>query len=113
MAAREKGYMLRTMTPLRACEEDGLDLRENLREFAQAVTMCREIEKEFKLEEGSLDFLLPGNFATSTMGEEVESAEVQAAPDGEKKTQPKKGAYAAHQLRSFLNQSREAANAGT
>jgi hypothetical protein len=90
MNARALGYALRTMTPQRACEEDGLDLRENLREFAQAVKMCREIETEFELEEGTLDFLLSGKFVTATMGEEAEAAEVQTNPDGEEETQPKK-----------------------
>lgn len=102
MAAREKGYALRTMTPQRACEEDGLDLRENLREFAQAVTMCREIEEEFELEEGTLDFLISGNYRTAMMGEEEESAEQQTSPDGERATQPK------NRLRGmFLNRVKE------
>ena len=109
MNARALGYALRTMTPQRACEEDGLDLRENLREFAQAVTMCREIETEFKLEDGTLDFLLSGKFVTATMGEETEAAEVQGSPDGEQKTQPSR--KPANRLARFLNRAREAANA--
>ena len=55
MAARETGYKLYTMTPQQACEEDGKDLRENLRQRAYAIKMSQEIEKEFKLEEGTLD----------------------------------------------------------
>ena len=62
---------MRSTTPQRVCEEDGLDCRENLREWAQAIRMCREIEKEFKLEEGELDFLLEGRFLTTSSGEEV------------------------------------------
>ncbi len=58
MKARELGYALRTTTPMRECESDGLDLRENLREWGQSIKMCREIEAEMELPEGSLDFIL-------------------------------------------------------
>ena len=108
MHARALGYALRTMTPQRACEEDGLDLRENLREFAQAVQMCREIETEFKLEEGTLDFLLTGKYASATQGEETEAAEVQQNPDGEKATQPKSRLDRLEAL--FLNRVKEPQN---
>jgi hypothetical protein len=62
---------MRNTTPQRICEEDGLDLRENLREWAQAMQMAREIEKEFDLPEGSLDYLLEGGFLTSSSGEDI------------------------------------------
>jgi hypothetical protein len=106
MTAREKGYALRTTTPQRECESDGLDLRENLREWGQAVKMAREIEEEFELEEGTLDYLVSGNFSTATMGEEVEAEEVEANPAGEQETQPKKGEPKARRVGAFLNRLR-------
>lgn len=77
MNARAMGYALRTTTPQRECESDGLDLRENLREWAQAVKMAREIEEEFELEEGTLDYLISGNFNPAADGEKPE-AEVES-----------------------------------
>jgi hypothetical protein len=62
---------MRNTTPQRCCEEDGVDLRENLREWGEAVKMRQEVEKEFGLEEGELDFLLEGRFLTTSAGEEI------------------------------------------
>lgn len=104
MNAREKGFALRTMTPQRACEEDGLDLRENLREWAQAMQMCREIEKEFGLDEGDIDFLLTGRFLTTTENEVLGGeAGVKSAP---KQSAP----VPAGRLAKFLNRAKERHN---
>jgi hypothetical protein len=62
---------MRNTTPQRICEEDGVDLRENLREWAQAIRMARDMEKEFDLPEGELDYLLEGRFLTTSAGEEI------------------------------------------
>lgn len=104
MKARELGYALRTMTPLRACEEDGLDLRENLREWGQAIKMAREIEKEFSLEEGELDYLLSGRYTATTWNEVSEPQK--ETPEPEQRTQP------VNRIRElFLNRFKEHQNA--
>lgn len=72
MKARALGYAMRTTTPQRECESDGKDLRENLREWAQAIKMAREIESEFELEEGTLDYLITGKFSSALSGEPSE-----------------------------------------
>ena len=78
--ARILNLGMRNTTPQRCAEEDGLDLRENLREWGQAITMCREIEKEFKLDEGELDFLLQGQFSPASSVEEAEPDKAATEP---------------------------------
>lgn len=73
--ARAISLALRNTTPQRICEEDGLDLRENLREWGQAIQMAQEIEQEFGLEEGELEYLLSGNFTQASLGEQIEGQE--------------------------------------
>lgn len=85
MTAREKGYALRTTTPQRECESDGRDLRENLREWAQAEQMAREIEAEFGLEEGTLTF-----GPTENKAEETEPADEGGQDDQNENTKKKK-----------------------
>jgi capsid protein len=65
--ARRLGFEQRTLTPQQACEEDGKDLRENLRQWAEAIQLARQTVKEFKLEDGDLEFLLEGIVVSSSM----------------------------------------------
>jgi hypothetical protein len=106
MKARAMGYALRTTTPQRSCEEDGLDLRENLREWAQAIQMAREIEAEFDLEEGALDYLLSDKAisATSTPPDEPT-----ADPNGDPNSEDDKKTAPINRMRSLLNRLREKA----
>ena len=89
MRARALGYGPRTMTPLRACEEDGLDLRENLREWGQAIKMCREIEMEMGLEEGDLSYLISGTFDDAT-GSKAEPEAEETPQESDDEAEPKK-----------------------
>jgi hypothetical protein len=108
MKAREAGYMLRTTTPQRECESDGLDLRENLREWGQAMNMVQEIEKEFDLEEGSLDFLLSGRTMSTSGGDVIGSPEPEKEP--EPGVAPMPAAKAANRLARYLNRAKETPN---
>ena len=67
--ARELAFGQRTLTPQRACEQDGGDLRENLVEWGQAIKMARDIEVEMGLAEGELDYLLTGRFISTSGGD--------------------------------------------
>ena len=90
--ARKLGYALRTLTPQQACEEDGHDLGENLRQFAHALKLARDIEKEEGLEPGALDFILasPKEQITGTADNKpVPPAEGAAPRNG--KSAPKNG----------------------
>lgn len=82
MMARNMGYAMRTTTPQQGCESEGHDLRENLREWAQALQMAHEMEIEYKLKEGALDYLVAGRLNLVTMGEDP------ATPEGSAVTSP-------------------------
>lgn len=86
MNARQKAIALRSSSLQQCCEEDGKDLEENLRQFAESIKLMREIEIEFDLPEGSLDPLLEGKTVSSIAGEEIASPtpEVEAEPGDEK-----------------------------
>jgi capsid protein len=91
--ARRIGYELRTLTPQQACEEDGKDLRENLRQWAEALKLARDTVKEFKLEEGDLEFLLEGIVVSSSMTTE----------DAKNVDPAQKTKNAMNRMREFLN----------
>lgn len=69
--AREKNMMLRTLTPQQACEEDGLELRENLRQWAQALKIQLEEEKDAGLDPHTLDILFTGKAITTAAGADI------------------------------------------
>lgn len=71
MAAREKGYMLRTTTPQQASEEDGKDLRENLRQWGEAMKLVADTEKQYGLFAGTLMFLLSGKTISTSAGDDI------------------------------------------
>ena len=103
MTAREKGFALRTITPQQACEEDGVDFRRNIRQWGEATQTCREVEKEFGLEEGELDFLLSGRAITTTGGNIVSPPEPDVSdPDPDKPSKPAKGGGATNRA-AMLN----------
>ena len=106
MKAREMGYMLRTTTPQRECESDGLDLRENLREWGQAMNMIREIEAEFKLEEGALDFLLSGRVMSTTGGDVIGAPAPVAEPEPGEEAE-KVSVKPANRIARYLNKLKE------
>ncbi len=101
MKAREMGYQLRTLTPQQACEEDGKDLRDNLRQWGEAMKLVADAEKEFSLPEGSLGFLLSGKTVSTTAGDEIGAAE--AVPESASGESPDKQAHAAiNRIRKYL-----------
>ena len=103
MKARALGYAMRTTTPQRECESDGKDLRENLREWAQAIQMAREIENEFELEEGTLDYLITGKFASALSGEDTEEE-----PETRKDDLPPRNTVISNRMSEmFLNRMKE------
>lgn len=73
MNARVTGYMLRSISPQQACEEDGKDFHENLKQWADAIDLTREMEKEHGLKEGTLDILYSGKTVSTSAGDEVGS----------------------------------------
>lgn len=82
MKAREQGYALRTLTPQQACEEDGKDLRENIKQWAEATDIVRSVEKEHGLDAGTLDFMLLTKTVSTSAGDEIGAAPIQPeAPD--------------------------------
>lgn len=83
MAAREKGMMLRTLSPQRASEEDGTDSLENLREWAQYVKAARAMETEMELEPHSLDILFSGRALTTESGADITPATIKVAEEGD------------------------------
>jgi Phage portal protein, lambda family len=85
MQARSISLALRNTSPQRIAEEDGHDLRETLREWGQAVKICRQTEKEFGLEDGELDFLLEGRYLTTSAGEQVTDKPEQEPPPDDAK----------------------------
>lgn len=82
MTAREKSYMLRTGTPQQGCEQDGFDLRENLRQWAEFYKMRDEIAAEYKIEPTQLDILFSGRAVSSSAGAEI------GAPEADAEDQP-------------------------
>lgn len=98
MAAREKGYMCRTLTPQQACEEDGKDLRENLRQWGEAMSLVAAAEKEFGLEPETLTFLVSGKTISTSAGDDI------GAPAPVLEPQPGTNT---NRIREFLNQMRE------
>lgn len=96
--AREKSYKLRSGTPQQGCEEDGFDLRENLRQWAEFYQMRDQIAKEYKIEPTQLDILFTGKTVSTSAGAEI------AAPEADEEEQPvdeapKNGKSNGHHLR--------------
>lgn len=56
-AARQIGYGLRTLTPQQACEQDGVDLVDNLTQWGEALKHARDTEIKFGLPVGTLDYV--------------------------------------------------------
>lgn len=75
MAAREKGYLLKTTSPQQACEEDGRDLSEQLDQWGEAVKMARAAEIKHGLEDGELAYCIIGKTVSTTAGDEIASAQ--------------------------------------
>lgn len=82
MKARETAFMLRSCTPQQASAEDGTDLRENYRQWAQAIKIQREEEKKAGLPEGTIQILFSGRAISTSAGEEI------APPDPEVEEDP-------------------------
>ena len=101
--ARSVGFGLRTLTPQQACEEDGKDLLGNLRQWAQAEQLARQVEKEFGLEEGALEFLMDSRIVSTSGGEEVATQQQDATVKGD----DGKEATKARLRRLFLNRIKE------
>lgn len=78
MLARQIGFALRSITPQQACEEDGKDFREQLKQWAEATTLTREAEKAAGLDEGSLDIRVFGGVLAPLDGTDA----AQREPDG-------------------------------
>ena len=88
MQARQLGFALRTLTPQQACEEDGKDFRENVKQWAEATAIVRQAEKAAGLDEGSLDIRVFGGVLAPLDGTEPAA---QAEPDGDEKAAPANG----------------------
>ncbi len=109
MKARETGFMLRTTTPQHACEEDGTDLLENLRQWGAFMKLRGQVEKEFDLDPNALDILFSGKAVTSSAGADIAPAppEPEAIP-GETPPAPpappakKNGQLNGHRMREYI-----------
>jgi len=83
MQARQLGFALRTLTPQQACEEDGKDFRENLKQWAEATKLTRDAEKAAGLDEGSLDIRVFGGVLAP-----LDGTDAVREPDGDEAEQP-------------------------
>jgi hypothetical protein len=90
MQAREKGMMLRTVTPQLAAAEDGRDHEENMRQWAAHIKLQGKIEKEFGIPAGSLDVLFAGRALTTQAGADI-TPETQQIDTEDPDSQPANG----------------------
>lgn len=70
-AAREKGYLMKTNSPQRTCEEDGVELGDILNEWADAYDLQDEIERERGFKPGRLAICVSGKAISTTSGEDI------------------------------------------